>query len=254
MSDEEVLINNQNFESMRPESRASEYSDELFSDGEYTSDDENYDSASDYSDTDIEDEQSEGDHSDEEIFNSDDSWCDELLYQGADITVGETVLDILEIYIQNKLSKKALDHVLKKMYKFLPKPNKLPKSKYLFLKLLGNLLPKDCELSRKHRICESCSYLLGNWSDTSKLTACTNCQSNKINGAFYEFKLDAVLKSLFETRNLAELLLKHKDDHKNDEEHYYSDFTSGTRIKYLKSTVMTKDEDFFTMQYRRYPT
>lgn len=169
-------------------------------------------------------------------------WYKELLYENSDTTVGEAVVDVLQIYIKNRTAKKTLDDILKTMQKHMPKPNKLPKSKYHLLKLLNTLFAETDKLVQKDRICQSCSYSLGEWSVTKKIMTCENCNSTEINDEFFQFDLRLMIKNLFEVRNLGNLLLAHKNDTILSNQ-YVSGITSGSQYSIFKNEVLKNDFD-----------
>lgn len=171
-----------------------------------------------------------------------DLWYEEPLYDGSALTVGDAVLNILEIYIKNKQSKQSLEDTLKMTHKLLPQPNNLPRSKYCLEKLLDKLLPQDIKFAKKHRICEDCSEYLGLWSET-KTKNCKNekCNSSHINGAFFEFNITALLKNFFEQRDLKKLLIEHKNN--VSPENSVNDICSGPFFQEWRKNVLKNDHD-----------
>lgn len=169
-----------------------------------------------------------------------------MLYDGTKKTLGESVLGILNIYIQNKTSKKTLDDILKWAHEALPEDNILPRSKYTLLKLLEKLLPTSKETIKKHRTCEDCSQYLGLWS--KNLKRCTNiqCNSVNINGAFLEFDIGALIKHFFEYQNLADSILKYQNSN-SGADGYIDDINSGSVLKNLKNNVFTNVYDVFVL-------
>lgn len=189
-------------------------------------------------------ENSEDDSDDEDDLEDDDRWYEESLYENLETTLGEAVLDVLEVYIKNKQTKRSLYHILSVMYKHLPKPNNLPKSKYHLSKMLNTLLPMDEKFFEKYRICEDCSYFLGKWSFRNGQIICENprCNSKNTNGAYFHFDLGSHIKNLFENSNLAELLTRHRIE-SPPVQNYISDVTSGSQYKIWKKEVITNDYD-----------
>lgn len=173
------------------------------------------------------------------------SWYDAPLYHGSNQTTGNAVLEVLDIYIKNKQSKKSLDETLKCFHKMLPQPNNLPRSKYLLLKKLQTLVPSNSCIAKKHRICEDCSEYLGLWSKTLKLTNCTNelCNSAYIQGAFFEFDIKLLIKNFCEHRNLGELLLAHKNYSNKVPEGFIHDICSASKYKFWKKEIIMNDFD-----------
>lgn len=60
--------------------------------------------------------------SDINLFNHD------LLYQNSSVTVDETVVDLCDVYIKNRMSKTALGDTLKFVNKILPAVNGMPRN------------------------------------------------------------------------------------------------------------------------------
>ena len=159
---------------------------------------------------------------------NDDSWKYEPLYDDSEVTLGETINYILSIYVKDKLKKTTLEKILKLLDFVLPKSHKCPKTKYKLMKIIDKIIPSDPALTKKHRICENCSNYIGEWGVTSKVIECNNCNSIKINGAFYEFDLKSLLKTSLENTELPELLKTHNKE--NDQENI-RDLTDGSKYK-----------------------
>lgn len=165
------------------------------------------------------------------------------LYANADILVGNAVLEVLNIYIENKLTKKSLDSILEAIHTLLPKPNNLPKNKNQLFSLLKNVLPKNVTV--KHRICEDCSHYLGNWKSECN-EFCENCFSKNIAGSFYHFDLGLVLKNLFEFKNLADLLIAHRAN-RCAAQNCICDITSGCVYREFEGKRIINDYDIFLL-------
>lgn len=189
------------------------------------------------------DETSESEDDVDQDFESMDRWYEEDLFENSDTTLGEAVLDVLEIFVQNKHTKKSLGHILKTWHKHLPKPNSLPASKYLLMKLLNKLLPSGEKMVEKYRICDNCSNLLGEWTSSKTEILCDQCHSSETNGAFFEFDIRKLLKDLFEYRDLDDLLSLHKKESSAEENNYISDITSGSQYKIWEKVVINHEFD-----------
>lgn len=184
-------------------------------------------------------------HSEDESLENleeDDLWYHEPLFEHSNTTVGQAVLDVLEIFIQNKNSKKSLGHMLRVFHKHLPKPNRMPKSQWFLLQLLNKLFPNNVEMVEKYRICEDCSHLLGKWYIKRQDLIYDACKSNNTDGVFYEFNLALLLKTLFENRNLGDLIVSHENESSCDK-NYVSGITSGSQYKIWKEEVIKNKFD-----------
>ena len=158
------------------------------------------------------------------------------LYAFEEITVREALHQIMLFYIQNGITKKCLDHLVRLLLFLLPKPNNFPRSKYLFLKLLFSLLPQENELITKHQICEECCHFLGIYSKKNCKKTCDQCKSNNVNGIFLEYNLKQVFIDAFEHRNLATWIDKHRECTEADE-NYITDATCGTKYQEIKQVL-----------------
>ncbi|KAJ8670501.1 hypothetical protein QAD02_001760 [Eretmocerus hayati] len=134
------------------------------------------------------------------------SWISQELYRDSPVTVGQAVLGLLEFFLSNSLSKKALGGALKLYDMVLPKPNNMPKTKYFLDKLLETLIPNENKVIKKYRVCEECSYFIGEWDSTESIRECCNCTGSKLKGLFVEYDLARLLKDALETRDLAKLV------------------------------------------------
>lgn len=162
------------------------------------------------------------------------------LHRNTDMTVGECVYIIIDYYIKNSLTKKALTELLTLLNTFLPKPNNLPKTKYFLFKFLDSVLPDSENVIKKHRICENCSEYLGDWSIQPPIINCQNCSSTKVRGLFVEYNLELALKDAFEFRNLKTLI---DDFSVTNNENVVSDITSSVRYKELRREVIKEKYD-----------
>lgn len=174
-----------------------------------------------------------------------DLWFSKILYDGSNQTTGDAICDILEIYIKNRQSKKSLDDILKCAYNMLPKPNYLPRSKFLLLLKLDKLLPVNTCMAKKHRICEGCSEYLGLWSETAKMVKCSNkkCNSTHIKGTFFELNIEALIKDFFENRGLEEMIVTHNEKIDSISEDFIGDSCLAPKFKFWKENVIKNVHD-----------
>ncbi|XP_036140791.1 uncharacterized protein LOC118644940 [Monomorium pharaonis] len=126
---------------------------------------------------------------------------DNLLYKNSEITVSQSVLIIMNLYIHNKLTKAALTAILKALQLVLPKPNNMPKTQFHLFQFVRNLTT-TCTII-KHYYCRQCLFYNG--SDSS-MTVCPSCSSIESMWHFYEFDLVDIIRYMFEVRNLADKL------------------------------------------------
>ena len=93
----------------------------------------------------------------EEDYNfssADDDFMTGSFYEGSNITAAKAVLSVMQFCIENHLTYKATDELLRLLQVLCITPNKLPKSVYLLKKLFRNL--KESEYSQD-KACFQCS-------------------------------------------------------------------------------------------------
>lgn len=168
-------------------------------------------------------------------------WTQEPLYVDSSVTVGESVYKILDFYFKNSLSKRCVDSVLDLLNVLLPQPNNLPRTRHQLYKLLNTLMPEKSDNIKKHRVCETCSNYLGEWSSTEK-DICPSCTSNETNGLFVEYNLQSLLTHAFEVRNLHTLIDEHRSA-VSDDPSIICDLTGGAEYTRLKHEVITEIYD-----------
>ena len=151
------------------------------------------------------------------------------IYDGCELSIGQGVSKWLTFYLKNpSLTKKGLYEIFEIVREFLPKPHKLPNNKYYLTKFLEKIMPPQQEIIKKHRICEKCSYYLGEYNNSRELDVCETCESKEIDGIFVEYDLKLILKNAFETRNLGSLINLQNQREKNDSNYIY-DISCGTQ-------------------------
>lgn len=143
----------------------------------------------------------------------------EMLYDGSDITTGESILHLFNLYIQHKLTKASLQSILQLLQQILSKHNNMPKAIHDLFQLVIRCRPQCTVI--KHYYCKKCLFYNGSYDVTENCASCSPTQGMSI---FYELDIIDQIKSLFEHRNLAEKLRPFK--HRND--NIISDITNGS--------------------------
>ena len=165
------------------------------------------------------------------------------LHPFTNVTVGESIYEILHFYYCNATTKKALYDALSLTHFHLPKPNNLPKNRYFLLKLIDSLLPNDTDLISKHRLCEDCGDNLGKWNDKTTVVRCANCKSHHVKGNFVTYGLESSLKHALENRNLKELLKEFNSKNTYEQNNIVSHFNLGVKYQNLKKETINNDFD-----------
>ena len=165
------------------------------------------------------------------------------LHPFTNVTVGESIYEILHFYYCNATTKKALYDALSLTHFHLPKPNNLPKNRYFLLKLIDSLLPNDTDLISKHRLCEDCGDNLGKWNDKTTVVRCANCKSHHVKGIFVTYGLESSLKHALENRNLKELLKEFNSKNTYEQNNIVSHFNLGVKYQNLKKETINNDFD-----------
>lgn len=142
---------------------------------------------------------------------------DKLLYKKSEITVSQSILSIMELYIHNKLTKAALQAILKALQLLLPKPNAMPKTEFKLFQFVRNVAG-TCPVI-KHFYCRQCLFYKGTDHSVAVCSSCSSIES----WHFYEFDLRDQIRYLFEIRNLADKLQVTPHDN-----NLISDITDGT--------------------------
>lgn len=167
------------------------------------------------------------------------AWLHQPIYENSDVMGGDALLKILRLYVKNKLSKTALVDILETVDFLLPKPNALPKSKFVLLKLIDEVLPpEESELIVKHRVCDSCFKNLGKWVETTLIISCPDCESNEENGMFLQYSIISVLKNAFEVRKLYNLIDEYVLECSGKDDNKLHDIVSGSEFKRLKNSAI----------------
>ncbi|XP_034944902.1 uncharacterized protein [Chelonus insularis] len=147
------------------------------------------------------------------------------LYDGSDISLTRSILLLMNLYIQNKLTKTSLQALLIYIQEILPKPNNMPKTLHNLFKFIEN----EAHSARiiKYYYCKKCLF----YNNTNPvLTKCPSCSSTEGTSFFFEIDLVEQIKYLFEERNLANKL--HVSNH---EPNVITDITDGSEYKRVNS-------------------
>lgn len=126
---------------------------------------------------------------------------DQLLYDGTDMTVCHAVSSLMDLYVEQKLTKVTLERISNLLHRVLPTPNNMPKTLYQLFKFVEEKAFKPKVI--KHYYCKKCIL----YNETcSILRICPSCGSTEGTAAFYELDIIEQIKNLFEHRNLASKL------------------------------------------------
>ena len=140
----------------------------------------------------------ENDYSDDEVETSD-SFDDffekkggKSLYEGAPITVSESVISILNLALEFPMSGALLSRIIDIIILHCKKPNNCVESLYIFKKIFEDSNHNII----KHFYCSTCYFKLKNKSDVCQKYTVKN-QASSVN-YFIEFPILGQLKSMFE--------------------------------------------------------
>ena len=173
------------------------------SDGDDVTDDEN-DLISDISDQ--ESLSDDGDLSDDdddfydaqEFINEDANNGDDLLYPAAPLTVMESVLSILSLYLRDNLTIVALTHILQLISLHCPKPNNSLTSWYKINKFIST--PKN--QLKCHYYCPDCHQILDEKNAKHPL-----CSKSNDGHYFIEGCIESQISALFKRKGFKDKLL-----------------------------------------------
>lgn len=114
---------------------------------------------------------------------------EELLYEGARLTVGQSLMAILTLAMAHSLTGVCLGDLLALIALHCPQPNKCILSLYKFKEFFSNVGKKTLVF---HYFCEVCFSKL-----TTKETKCVSCKEKTVVAYFIEIPLLAQLQRLF---------------------------------------------------------
>ena len=175
------------------------------------------------SDSDHVDFSSDSENAEEDCSDSD----NEPLYEGSDISAKEGLLGVLELYIQEKWTKKSLHKNITLLKKLLPKPNEIPSSGDAALAYLDKITPTLREI--EHIYCSKCYFIIKEGENK-----CGHNSEEK----FYEFPINEQIKYMFENRGLADIIDNNRNG--NGSEGNMCDITDGSLYKGVKENMNGK--------------
>ncbi|KAK3908854.1 Putative white-brown complex-like protein 30, partial [Frankliniella fusca] len=147
------------------------------------------------------------------------------LHSKSDKSVNESILDIMDLFLKNKLSKAALSRTLKVMISFLEEDHNLPTSTKKILDYIVSLAPPVP--AKVHYFCESCSFYHG-----ETITGqCEICRIETKFQHFYIFDMATLIKFFFECRNLAAIIDTEVEKRKNSDPNVLKDVKDGSAYK-----------------------
>lgn len=149
---------------------------------------------------------------------------DVKIHEYNDLSVNEGIVKIMDLYIQNKLSKAGLERSIETVCSLLPEDHNLPTSSHLILEYIESLAPQVP--GTIHYYCDSCLFYHG----TDKVGDCTICGAGSTFGQFFNFSVAALIKFFFENRNLASILDSETTNNSDQ-----------TGLKHLKDGSVYKD-------------
>lgn len=146
---------------------------------------------------------------DEFVTSAVNQLSNDLLYDNSEIIVIKSVLTLMNLYLQHKLTKAALNAILKMLQLFLPKTNKLPTTRFRLFQYIENAAP-SCNII-KHYYCKECLFYNGT---NSIMEVPKSCTSTNGTSHFYELDIQDQIKHMFENKNLGNKLCiaPHKDN------------------------------------------
>lgn len=132
--------------------------------------------------------------------DNDNSKFDYMLYKNSTMSVDQGVLELMNFYINHKLTKAALKEMLRIVCNMLPRDNQMPRTVFKLFQYVKNIAP-PCNVN-KHFYCKKCLHYIGCIND--KIFKCSSCNANKNDiSFFFEFDIHDQVKYMFENRNLA---------------------------------------------------
>lgn len=150
-----------------------------------------------------------------------------LLYENSNITVDESVFNLLDFYIQHRLSKSASKNALRTQLVGLPSDNRMHKTVSKLLQFIDNISPTYEVM--KHYYCKNCLFYIG--IKIEHVLECPSCNITKNDfDFFFESNLEDQLKYLFEKNNLATKITLSPISHNTGIISNITDFTEYKRV------------------------
>lgn len=151
--------------------------------------------------------------------DSDSSISDAKVHSSCDLSLSEGVLVLMDLFLENKLTKKAIGKVTQALQKFMPKDNYMPKTQHELFKFITDRCPPVPVIT--HYYCQECLFYLG-----KENINCTLCKGES--KKFYQLPLGNQIKIMFEQHDLADSIDKYAEQIKNGQQaECYSDISDG---------------------------
>ncbi|KAK3921082.1 Baculoviral IAP repeat-containing protein 1a [Frankliniella fusca] len=144
-----------------------------------------------------------------------------------ELSVNEGILNVMDLYIQNNMSKADVQREVKSLCQFLPENHSMPISAHNIFKYILSLSPPMN--SKLHYYCSECLFYYG--IEDEKL--CEVCGVESESGHFFEFDLSVITKYLFECRDLASVIDKQHQRNSQEDPTGYKDVKDGSAYKSL---------------------
>lgn len=159
-----------------------------------------------------------------------------LLHNYCSMTLDESIVTLLDLYITHKWTKASLNENLRFLHAILPDDNCLPNSIYKLFRYVQDMAPSFNVI--KHFYCGMCSSYNG---IDSKINQCCSCGTDKKSiSYFFEIDICQQIRTLFEHRNLAEKLKPKSSDHDKD---VITDITDGSEYLRINSRINRQNCD-----------
>lgn len=124
------------------------------------------------------------------------------LYEGSRLTCGEAVLKLMTLYSRHAITKSCLKDLVSLIHNdLLPAGNLFPSSYYFLIASIQPFMPAESYV--RHSVCSQCGVYIGLFTKGAVL--CAICGSTKAT-MFTEFPLGALIKYMFEKKNLADAI------------------------------------------------
>lgn len=124
---------------------------------------------------------------------------DVRLYPNSEATVDETVLELVQMYVERECTKNLLSYTLNMMLKTMPKNHNFPSSIYKLFQYVKNVAPRFTSI--EHFYCNNVDCML--YIGTHKMQ-CESCSDNAGLESFYEIDIAEQIEHMFLYRDLAE--------------------------------------------------
>lgn len=116
------------------------------------------------------------------------------------LSVNEGIQHIMNLYLQNKLSKAGLGRALKTICALMPEDHNLPQTSFEVLNYIESLAPPVS--ASRHYYCRECLYYHG----SEIVGNCEICRVETEFDFFFNFDIAELIQFFFESRNLASIM------------------------------------------------